>query len=137
MVQIATISHIVRCLFFFFPAGHIKSPAQKTPAFSQHSPVVQLTSSWTLECSRLFLITRCAQGTFPSLQAGKLFALTLQTPVFMWHFDDQKSQSALSSRVGHDERRSPKQELHQPHQQKEGVLRTKDTWVIFNCFIFS
>ncbi|TMS16755.1 Coenzyme Q-binding protein COQ10-like protein A, mitochondrial [Larimichthys crocea] len=42
-----------------------------------------------------------------------------QTPVVMWHFDDKNSQSALPSRLGHNDGRSPKQKLHQSHQQKK------------------
>lgn len=48
----------------------------------------------------------------------------------MWHFDDEKSQGALPSRVGHNDDCPPEQKLHQPHQQKEGVLRASNTWVI-------
>lgn len=47
----------------------------------------------------------------------------------MWHSDDQESQSTLPPRLGHNGNCSPEQELHQSHQQKEGVLRASDNRV--------
>ncbi|KAK7884929.1 hypothetical protein WMY93_028052 [Mugilogobius chulae] len=50
---------------------------------------------------------------------------THQILVVLWNSDDQNSQSALPSRLGHDVSGAPQQELHQPHQQKEGVLERR------------